>query len=783
MVGTILVWVAFIAAVWATYSNYRLATNKGGSVLVARRSFLVVVGAVLAAAALLKIFILDHHFEYAYVWGYSSKDLPPYLLVTAFWAGQEGSFLFWAFCAVIIGLVLQSFARRNKIEHEVMAVYMLIVSFLLLLLITKSPFKYIWDEHPDQFTRGTVPTDGKGLNPLLQNFWMIIHPPVLFIGFASLAVPFVFAVVALWKKTYSEWISPALPWVMFSAISLGAGLMLGGYWAYGVLGWGGWWGWDPVENSSLLPWITVIVLLHTLIVQKKTGKLLRTNFILAIVSFLLVVYSTFLTRSGILGESSVHSFVDPGSLVYNLLVVWILSMVGLGGLMLKARWNELKSKSVPVGTWTRESFLSYGAVAMALSALVIFVGTSWPIVSNSTVEPSFYDKTNLPVAVILAVLLGLSLFTRWGEEKREEIVRRAAMPFLLAVIGTAVLLVYGLEDWQMLAFAFSSLFVLVANIRLLVVLAKENLKIVGGPIAHIGLAVLFLGIIGSGRYGQKAPASLPLNQTKNVLGYELTYRGAQPVEDGKSQYLINVRKDGESFMLSPVMYTSAYNNSLMRNPDYRSGWTEDFYLEPVSIEKESQAGQNHSLFELKKGDPQVIGEYTVTFEKFDMGTHSAEGMASGGGFAIGAVLTVQKGKNKETVTPVTLYNGNQQPQPKEAKVKDGSIGFEMFGMAVGTNGSPSRIELNVTGLSQQEMPAQTSEVLVVEASVKPFMNFVWLGAGLVVLGFAVALVRRGREVREQRKVNGKNGNGKREATSKISNEIKQREPEVTVLEN
>ncbi len=169
--------------------------------------------------------------------------------------------------------------------------------------------------------KGFVPLDGHGLNPLLQNFWMIIHPPMLFLGFSSLAVPFVLAVAALGQRNYKNWMNSALPWVLFSALALGAGLMLGGYWAYGVLGWGGWWGWDPVENSSLVPWIVTIILVHTMLVQIVTGKLVRTNFVLAILAYLLVVYSTFLTRSGILANSSVHSFVDPGTFAYVLLVL------------------------------------------------------------------------------------------------------------------------------------------------------------------------------------------------------------------------------------------------------------------------------------------------------------------------------------------------------------------------------------------------------------------------------------------------------------------------------
>jgi cytochrome c-type biogenesis protein CcmF len=724
-----------------------VVTNKSSDPTFARWSFWATVVNVVGASVLLMYYILNHRFEYSYVWGYSSKELPLHLLVTTFWAGQEGSFLFWALCAVLIGIVLLAFTRRNKMEFEVMAVYMLTVSALLMLLIAKSPFTFLWQTYPDQLTPGNVPSDGRGLNPLLQNVWMIAHPPTLFIGFATLAVPFAFAIAALWRKRYTDWVAPALPWVGFGALSLGLGLMLGGYWAYGVLGWGGWWGWDPVENSSLIPWITVVILLHTLLVQKKTGKLARTNFVLAIVSFLLVVYSTFLTRSGILGESSVHSFVDPGNLVYSLLIAWIAVMTGIGTMMLIRRWNELRKLAVPTGIWTRESFLSFGAIAMALSALMIFIGTSWPIVSNVAVEPSFYNKTNLPITIILSLLLGFSLFTRWGDERRTELIKRSLIPLGLALLATVILYAFGVTDWQMLVFAFSSLFVFATSVRLLVVLAKENTRQVGGPLAHIGLAVLFLGIIGSGRYGEKVSTALPLNQPTVVLGYELTYKGVRPQQDGKLGYLVDVRQGDVQFQLEPVMFTSNYTNSLMRNPDYASSWTRDFYIEPVAVENNELREHNHHLFELKKGEAQMIGEYRVTFEKFDMGNHGLEGMVSGGGFAIGAVLTVEKGKKKEQVVATTVYRENQNPDPKEVKLKDGTIGFQMVGMQVGSAGNPSVIHVLATGLPSSASVSRKVETLIVEASVKPFIHCVWLGAVLVLLGFTLSVMRRLQEVK------------------------------------
>lgn len=760
MIGSIILWIAFAAGLVSAYAYYQSATRRKSLTKLARNSFAAMAATVLTASALLLLYVLRHQFEYAYVWGYSSRSLPLHLLITTFWAGQEGSFLFWALCGSIMGLILMSYTRRKHIELEVMTVYALVQSFLLLLLIVKSPFQYIWNAHPDQFALGAIPADGRGLNPLLQNIWMVAHPPVLFIGFAAMAVPFAFALAALWRRSYVDWISNAVPWVIFGAIALGAGIMLGGYWAYGVLGWGGWWGWDPVENSSLIPWLVGVILIHTMLVQKRTGGLSRTNFILAISTYVLVVYSTFLTRSGILGESSVHSFVDPGALTYTLLVVWILVSLVIGFGMLARRWKELAALSLHSSFWSRESFLAISSAVMGASALVILFGTSWPILSHASLEPAFYDQTNLPIAIALGFLLGLSLVVQWKGGSPMEVARNSAASLGVSVVVLALLVLLGLHDVWMAVFVYASLFAFFVNVIRLYRLARENYLYTGGALAHIGLALLFLGIIGSGRYGQKQTASLPLMEPKEVLGYNLTYTGSQATQDGKWKFNIRVEKDGSQFALEPVMFQSEYNNNLMRNPDYASFLTKDVYVEPVSLEKSDPQGgtQSHNHLLLKKGEPQTIKDVEVTFLRFDMNHQRKEKMVGGDGFTIGAVLEIKRGQATELVIPVTVYKEGQAPQPQIAKTKDGSVGFELWAMNVDAETKASAIQVNIIGVEGlPEAPRQKTEALVVEASVKPFISLVWTAAVLLIVGLLVSLVsklngRRGRaeEVRKTR---------------------------------
>lgn len=739
MAASLLVWMAFGAALVSAFAYYQSATKKRMLVPLARRSFLVMAAGVLAASLLLMVFILRHQFEYSYVWNYSSRDLPMHLLLTTFWAGQEGSFLFWALCSTIIGFALLNFSRRKHIEYETMAVYSVLQAFLLLLLLAKSPFRYLWEVYPDQAQIGFVPPDGKGLNPLLQNFWMIIHPPVLFIGFAAMAVPFAMAVAALWKRSYNDWIVKALPWALFAAIALGAGLMLGGYWAYGVLGWGGWWGWDPVENSSLVPWIIVVALLHTLVVQKKTGKLARTNFALAILGFVLVIYSTFLTRSGILGDSSVHSFVDPGAIAYTLLVIWMATVTGIGFMMLAKRWKELKAKAVGLGNVTRESLIAMGSAALGASALVIFFGTSLPLVSTSTVETSFYDNMNLPIAIVMLVILGLSLLVQWRAESLSGIIRRMAWGLGAAIGGAIFLFLAGVQNVSLLALGTASLFALAVNVERLVTLARVNPGGTGGAIAHVGLALLFLGIIGSGGYGLKTTLSLPVGTSQEVYGHKVTYTGYEPFENGKYRFDVTAEREGSTVVLHPVMYQSSYNNSLMREPDYVSFWSGDFYLEPVALESQDvHAG--HEPRRLAKGETVKVGEKSVTFLRFEMNQHGNEKTMGQDGFTIGAVLEVKAGKKVETLTVPSVFRQGSAPEPTTVATKDKSMEFQFVGMNIDMETKQSTVDLSIEEPGTH-VHTETTQVLVLEASLKPFISLVWIAAVLVIGGLGIALVQ------------------------------------------
>ncbi len=736
MIGTISLYFALFAGIFAVTHYIKVTRGQKKSLSLGRKGLYASSTGVIVASIVLLVDILQHNFGNAYVWSYSSTDLSTGLLISTFWAGQEGSFLFWTLCSALLSFALLSYTKTRRLEQYVLPVFLAVQSFLLVLLIAKSPFTSIYEQFPNELTPGQMPQEGRGLNPLLQNFWMVIHPPVLFVGFAAAAIPFSFAVAALWRKEYHSWLSSAFPWVIFSGLSLGAGLMLGAYWAYGVLGWGGYWGWDPVENSSLLPWIVSMALLHTMLAQARTNNLVRTNFILAILSFVLVIYSTFLTRSGILGDSSVHSFTDPGTVVYGLLILFLGSAAALGGSFLFFRRKELRDIAKPMHWRTREFALSLGAFVLLISTAVVFFGTSLPIVSTTHVDPSFYNTMHVPIAVIMMLLIGYSLLVRWEQEDGTLLKEHSWKSLTAALAATAAIGFFSMWDMLYLLFVFASLFALFVNIELTAMSLRGDVRLLGGKIAHIGVAVFLIGAMVSGVFEQKKVAVLGLNAPQEIFGYTVTYTGKRIVEGHKTAFSVTVQQDGSPTVLQPMMFETE-NSGTMRNPDIKSFLTHDVYLSPSGVEEGGI--DEHGHLTLLKGESASVGAARVTFTGFDMGGHNME--QTDGGTRVGARLEIVQNDQRETVTPYVIYDGKEQ---KYVGVDSKLLGtkIEFLAMSIGGMGEgKSAIQLQVKNAGGIPLSGK-NEALVVEASIKPFIILVWVGTLLILSGFVLSILRR-----------------------------------------
>ncbi|MEO8211336.1 MAG: cytochrome c-type biogenesis CcmF C-terminal domain-containing protein [bacterium] len=756
MIGKVLTYIFFTTALLSCVSFFLAHLGKEKFLKFGRLFYHITAVGVLSTAAYLMYLILTHQFQFAYVWEQSSTDLQLPLLMSTFYSGQEGSFMLWLTMTSLIGIFLLNYVSKgDRLEPQVMTIFSLIIAFLAFILILKSPFLYVWEKFAGDVEFGFIPPEGRGLNPLLQNYWIVIHPPTLFLGFSSLAAPFCFAIGTLMKNRYNDWIKFSMPWLLFSGMILGLGIMMGGYWAYGVLGWGGYWAWDPVENSSFIPWLVIVAAIHTMIAQKRTGGYKKTNLILCITAYLLVLYSTFLTRSGILGDSSVHSFVDPGYEVYLSLIVFISLFTIISVTAILYRYKDLKALNSETNKMlSRESTLFIGSITLCAAALVILAGTSWPIFSKGSIDAEFYNKMNLPIAILIALINGISLLLKWKQNDEKNFFKSLLFPLTLAFVVTIGLVIVGVKDFLIALFALAALFTFFVNAELAVNAFRKNKSSIGAYIAHLGLALIFLGIIASSKYSQEENLSLELNKPVTAFGYTLTYLGATPFEDPnnkidtKYHFNVKVEKDNKEMLLQPVMYYSEYSKGLMKNPDIANFATKDFYLSPMGL-VEPEVFAEDELHELKKDEEKKIGDLTVQFNDFDFGNIQKGGEEiQSGNYTIGAVLKVKDSKYTETLEPKIKYtDGN--PEFLAAKISgNDKYNFYFVKMSVkGEEQGGATATIAIVNNKDKTPKLKTDETLVLTASIKPFINILWTGTGILVIGFFLSILKRRKELR------------------------------------
>ncbi|MFN8344415.1 MAG: cytochrome c biogenesis protein CcsA [Spirosomataceae bacterium] len=527
--GHLLVIISFVTALVATYAYLRatlVATNPLTDTWkrFGRNAFYVHAVAVVGVCVTLYTIIYGHHFEYHYAWSHSSKALPWYYMLSCFWEGQEGSFMLWMFWQAVLGVIL---IRTNKVwESPMMTVYALVQAFLTSMIlgvvipgldfkIGSTPFLTIGEANPDapflQMNPGFVPKDGNGLNPLLQNYWMVIHPPTLFLGFALTLVPFAYLMAGLWQKQLSEWLRPALPWMLMTGVILGVGILMGGYWAYETLSFNSYWSWDPVENAVYVPWLVGIAALHTMIIAKKNATALKSSVILVTAQFILILYSTFLTRSGILGNSSVHSFTDLG--LSGQLLLYLLAFIAVAVFLSARVWKLMPSDSEETSTYSREFWLFIGATVICLASFQVIVPTSIPV-WNSIVESfggvsklapptdaiSYYTKFQLWFFAAIAILSGIGQYFWWKRVQKGKM-QDLLTPVWISLFITALLITFGgINKLPYIALLTAAVFALVANTAIILGILRGSYRLSGGAITHIGVALMLIGILWSSGY-------------------------------------------------------------------------------------------------------------------------------------------------------------------------------------------------------------------------------------------------------------------------------------------
>ncbi|MBX3044329.1 MAG: cytochrome c biogenesis protein CcsA [Candidatus Kapabacteria bacterium] len=709
---------------------------------------------VVAACIYLLSNILAHNFQFTYIWEYSSTELHDYFLVASFYSGQQGSFMLWMLMLTIIGLVINYRTARYGYQSLSMGIFTSIIFFLAVILIFKSPFDYVWETFAaENLEVGFMPVNGRGLNPILQNYWITIHPPILFIGYSMMAVPYTYALTALIKRDYKGWIDKVMPWTLFGAGILGLGIMMGGYWAYETLGWGGFWAWDPVENSSLIPWMIAVGFIHTLLVQRRTNGLVKTNIALGLLTFIFVVYATFLTRSGILGDTSVHSFVTPGAIVYNMLILFQVIYLGLGIFYMATRWKDMTAYvgKKAISFASKEYSVSLGAIVFLALAAIVIMGTSWPAVAELfgqekvAVDISNYDKFGSIFAVIFLILNGISLYQRWNSGNISDIFGKLIIPTGASVVLVAVFYFMGLDNLNFILLTFAAFFSLITNLEYLIRNVKSNPKSLGAYIAHIGLVFLILGAVISGVYSSTKQVRLKTNETKSAFGYDFTFVGYNQIETEfkdreKFKYNIKIEKNGSSGMASPIVYWSDFNEkqSPFLEPGVYTKLEKDIYLSPKAIEAESDLPR----VALRKDDKATIPLDTnlmVSVKSFVMDKNAA---FSGNSVVLNTVVSIEHidGTIFSDTLNSLLDATSWEAQPSWKKIADSEVEIAMTKLIRDVdNIHNTRAVLSFKEAGKPE-PALV-DVFTFDVSVKPFINLVWLGTLAVTAGFFLALYK------------------------------------------
>jgi cytochrome c-type biogenesis protein CcmF len=720
--GQLLCWIAFLASLVAGLSFLAAAGGREGAAVPGRVAFWIQWLALIGAAAVLWHILFTHQFRYPYVASYSSRSLPEHYVFAAFWGGQEGTFLLWALLTCTLGLVLMR--MRSSLTWTAMFFLNLPLVMLALVSVMRGPFL--------TFPAGQIPPDGQGLNPLLQDPWMTIHPPVLFIGFSTLTVPFAIAVAALVKRDYDGWVKPVLPWSAFSLAMLATGFIMGGVWAYKVLGWGGYWGWDPVENGSLIPWLANVALLHGLLVQRATGSLRRTNFFLAVTAFVLVLYASFLTRSGVLADFSVHSFVNLGLNGFLLSFLFLTMIVGYGALLYRLR--EIPAPAEPLGNFSRESMMWLGLLVLLLMSALIGAGMSAPLITRlfgppSNVQTAYYNLVNAPLAVAMGLLLGLAPLMRWRSQETNALFRAALPPLGAALVIAIAAIVAGVRDPMPAAVVFAAAWALAANAIVTTRGFRAGWRHGLAPLGHLGTGMMLIGIVASSGYGSAAKVQLPRGEKRAALGYYLRFDGVRRQADGKDRLEIAVDAPERKFQALPAMYWSESNQGYMKKPHIERFLTHDIYISPLEMAGGDDAS---SVMWLGRGETRQVGEIRYTFVDFD---REMEGVPR-----LAARLRVEIGGRTVTASPVLEMNaqtGTPTSVP-DTLPGGGSVQIASVDPAAG------RVALQVPGMGRT---APGGEILAVEVSTKPLINLVWLGAILMLGSAFLSALRRAIDLR------------------------------------
>jgi cytochrome c-type biogenesis protein CcmF len=610
-------------------------TKNPAPVESARRAMLLTWPLLTLTAGILIYLLINDHYEVQFVYEVTSRSMPTYLKITAWWGGQSGSLLFWSWLmSVFTSLVtLRKWDRDREFLPWVIVVSGVTMAFFIgMNLFFENPFAQLYQTF-DGIKAYTfqpadsilfIPADGQGLNPLLRHPGMVIHPPMLYLGFVSFVIPYAFAIAALITgRTDDRWIRLTRRWTLWAWLFLSFGLVLGGRWAYDVLGWGGYWGWDPVEIAAFMPWLTGTAFLHSVMIQEKRGMMKHWNMLLIILTYDLVIFGTFLTRSGVL--SSVHSFAQSaiGPLFFVFIGFTLITSVAL----IIYRWNDLKSETQMTSLLSREALFLLNNLLFMSILVVCFWGVIYPLISELftgekvTVGPPFYERATSPLFAALLFLMGVAPLSAWGHSTVKTLGRAMWKPIVGAVLITAVIFAtYTQKVGALIGFFIIALVILVTiyeywrgaaarqrsqgeNIfTAFWNLTGRNRRRYGGYIIHISIMLMAIGILGIEIFQTETQGTLAAGESLNISGYEVRYKEIAswdnlPAGVNYTRSVVEIYQDGKYLgQLNPRIDFYFDSQQTMTIPGQRSTLRDDLYILLVDWEPATSTAATFKIY-------------------------------------------------------------------------------------------------------------------------------------------------------------------------------------------
>ena len=807
--GHFFIILALVASLISTISYFIGSSNKEivdrkNWINLARISFFVQVASVLIVFGIIFYLCSNHYYEYLYAYKHASKELESKYLLACIWEGQEGSFLLWAIWHSVLGSIL--IFKSKEWEAPVMTIVSLAQVFLFLMVLGIYVFDVRIGNSPFTLTRNEIVApifsqpnylsfiqDGMGLNVLLRNYWMVIHPPFLFLGFASSIVPFAFAYAGIKTKRYGDWVKPVLPWALFSAAILGAGIMMGGKWAYESLSFGGYWAWDPVENASLVPWLILVAGLHTMVIYKSTGRSLKASYFFAFLAFTFVLYSTFLTRTGVLGDTSVHAFTEAGKAI-NVMIFLFFLIFGLGSLVLLfSNFKRIPSIPTEEDSNSREFWMFIGSIVIFLSSLFIIAVTSIPVYNQipgikdliikihggplaMPEDPEFvYNKIMVLVAFIIGMLTAISQYFKYKHTTGKYFIKKIAVPtFIAALITTLIAFIYPLNYLKQgigfkvaiyMAF-FAMVYSVIANAAYIINAQKGKLKNAGGSIAHIGFALMIAGMLISSSNKQVISSSLvngitfatgkdPMTKQQDdpqenltlirdvptrMSDYEVTYlNDSAGHEKGRKFYSLRFdkkdKKSGnvsESFFVKPDVYVMKDNN-MSSNPDTKAYLTKDIFTY-ISYALKDQQNEDTTSFKeiiMNVKDTGYFSNGFFVLNDIIKNPNTGRYNFKPTDAALAADITVQsKDSIKYAAIPALEVDEDH------LHYLDDTLYAQNLYLRF--NGVTSDHKIRI-GIKESD---RLIDFVTVKTFIFPYINLVWLGLIVMFVGLLISMVRR-----------------------------------------